>query len=224
MEGIIEEVPKVLLSNEDIVDEFHKIYYTHPRETWLNTKWMGVNVAKCPMDLWQYQEIIKETQPNVIIETGTWNGGSALFLRDILRLIGSLEGLVYTIDIDPEGRFKDEDGIIQLIGSSISPTIIHFLENTISTHDRIMVILDSDHSKAHVLKELEIYAQWVSKGCYLIVEDTNVNGHPVFKEHGPGPMEAVDEWMKGHLEFECDRSRERLMMTFNPKGYYKRSL
>lgn len=206
------------------VDEFHNEYYNNAPNTWLNTKWMGVNLAKCPLDLWQYQEIIHETRPDVIIETGTWQGGSALFLRDMLRLIGKKEGFVITIDVNPLGIFKEEDGVVQLIGDSTSNIIESFVKSTIAPTDRVMVILDSDHSKAHVLKELHMWAGYVSGGCYLIVEDTNVNGHPTYKEHGPGPMEAVEEWAKDHVEFECDRSRERFMMTFNPNGYYKRSM
>jgi cephalosporin hydroxylase len=61
-----------------------------------------------------------------------------------------------------------------------------------------------------------------SVGSYMIVEDSNVNGHPVFPDHGPGPMEALDEFMKSSTNFEIDKSREKHLITFNPKGYLKR--
>jgi cephalosporin hydroxylase len=86
-----------------------------------------------------------------------------------------------------------------------------------------MVILDSDHSEAHVKAELEAYRKVVSVGCYLIVEDTNVNGHPARAEFGPGPMEALDAFLPSAPEFEIDRTRERFMMTLNPRGFLRRT-
>ena len=216
-EGIV----RVLVDSE-VTRNFHELYYGSSALTWLNTRWMGIPLAKCPLDLWQYQEIIFETQPDVIIETGTWCGGSALYLRDMLRLCGKSKGLVITIDTAPMGTFKDEDGIIQLVGSSVSKEIIHEVSLHIVSSDKVMVILDSDHSQKHVKDELEVYAQLVSSGQYLIIEDTNVNGNPTNKEHGPGPMEALQEWLPQHPEFICDEHRERFMMTFNPMGYLKR--
>ena len=85
-----------------------------------------------------------------------------------------------------------------------------------------MVILDSDHSKAHVLAEMKAYAPLVSKDSYLIVQDTNVNGHPVLEKFGPGPMEAVNEFLATNDEFHRDREAERLMFTMHPKGYLKK--
>ena len=85
-----------------------------------------------------------------------------------------------------------------------------------------MVVLDSDHSAAHVKAELDLYSPLVTSGCYLIVEDTNVNGHPVYPLHGPGPMEALDQFLPAHPEFEVDASREKYMLTFNPRGYLRR--
>lgn len=85
-----------------------------------------------------------------------------------------------------------------------------------------MVILDSDHSKVHVLNELRIYSKLVTKGNYLIVEDTCINGHPVCQGFGPGPMEAVEEFLKENQDFVVDRTREKFYLTFNPKGGLRR--
>jgi len=85
-----------------------------------------------------------------------------------------------------------------------------------------MVILDSDHSKGHVLSELKIYSKFVTKGSYIIVEDTNINNHPVFPDFGPGPMEAVEEFLKENKDFSVDRSREKFYLTFNPKGFLQK--
>ena len=85
-----------------------------------------------------------------------------------------------------------------------------------------MVVLDSDHSQAHVARELELYSPLVTPGCYLVVEDTDVNGHPVNFSHGPGPMEALNEFLPAHPEFVADSSREKFMVTFFPRGWLKR--
>jgi len=85
-----------------------------------------------------------------------------------------------------------------------------------------MVILDSEHCKDHVLKELQIYNSFVNKGSYLIVEDSDINGHPVRPGWGPGPMEALNEFLKENNDFVIDDSREKFLMTQNPRGYLKR--
>jgi cephalosporin hydroxylase len=86
----------------------------------------------------------------------------------------------------------------------------------------VMVILDSDHSRAHVLDELTAYGPLVTSGSFLLVEDTNLNGHPAAPDFGPGPMEAVQEFLGTHPEFRVDRGWEKFFMTFNPRGYLRR--
>jgi len=81
------------------------------------------------------------------------------------------------------------------------------------------VILDSDHSRDHVLDELRLYAPLVTSGSYVIVEDTNINGHPVLPQFGPGPMEALDEFLRESDEFSIDDQREKFFLTFNPRGF-----
>ena len=85
-----------------------------------------------------------------------------------------------------------------------------------------MVILDSDHSEAHVTRELEILSPYVTAGSYLIVEDTNINGHPTYPSFGPGPFEALERFLPAHPEFVVDSSREKFLMTFNPGGFLRR--
>jgi cephalosporin hydroxylase len=85
-----------------------------------------------------------------------------------------------------------------------------------------MVVLDSDHSRDHVLNELKAYSPLVTKGNYLIVEDTNLNGHPVHPSIGPGPMEAVTDFLRYNDEYQIDKERERFYITFNPNGYLKK--
>lgn len=87
---------------------------------------------------------------------------------------------------------------------------------------RVMVVLDSDHRASHVLQELDSYSRLVTPGCYLVVEDSNINGHPVLAGWGAGPMEAVHSWAPRHPEFRVDRSREKFLLTMNPEGFLKR--
>jgi len=90
-----------------------------------------------------------------------------------------------------------------------------------------MVVLDSNHNKEHVLEELRLYAPLVTPGNYLVVQDTHLNGHPVFVGDSPdpgheGPMEALDEFLPRNTQFQSDRSREKYGLTFCPRGWLKR--
>ena len=108
-----------------------------------------------------------------------------------------------------------------LLGSSTDPKIVAEIEKRVKGR-KVLVILDSDHSKAHVLKEIQAYSPLVQKGGYLIVQDSNINGHPVRPNFGPGPMEAIEEFLAQTDEFEPDKTRERLAPTMHPNGYLKR--
>jgi len=194
---------------QNIIDEFHKLYYDSYLigGTWTSNKFLGVATQKCPLDLFVYQEILYETKPDLIIEAGTANGGGALYLASICDLMG--HGEVLTIDITDLGNLPVHKRISYLFGSSTSEEIIKKVEERIQGKNRVMVILDSDHSKNHVLQELRLYHRYVTSGCYLIVEDTNVNSHPVRPEHGPGPAEALSEFFDENSDFIVDREREK---------------
>ncbi len=88
--------------------------------------------------------------------------------------------------------------------------------------ERIMVVLDSDHSAGHVFAELEAYAPLIHTGGYLLVEDTILNGHPLYSDEGPGPMEAVEAFLQKDHRFEAYRTKEKFQLSFNPKGYLRR--
>lgn len=206
------------MAEPGITDAFHRLYYD--TAVWKDTYWLGVHAQKCPLDLWIYQEILYEQQPDLIIETGTAHGGSALFLSSVCDLLG--RGEIVTVDIHPiEGR-PVHDRITYLTGSSTAEEVVSDVERVAEGRDRILVILDSDHARDHVLDELRIYSRFVPPGGYLIVEDTNVNGRPVFPEHGPGPMEAVEAFLDETDEFEIDSAREKFFLTFNPRGFLRK--
>ena len=209
-------------SEKEVVERFHQLFYNAHLfgETWGKTRWLGVPTLKCPLDMWVYQEILFEERPDLIVECGTASGGSALYLASVCDLIG--HGKILTVDLDEQPDRPGHPRITYLRGSSTSGDILDQVRAAIRPADRVLVILDSDHHQSHVLEELRLYGPLVSPGSRLIVEDTNLNGHPIDPEFGPGPMEAVEELLKTHPEFEVDSSKEKFLMTFNPRGYLKK--
>lgn len=209
-------------TEKDIVEQFHKLYYDSHifRKAWGDTFWLGTPTQKCPLDIWIYQEIISEIKPDVVIECGTKYGGSALFLASMCDLLH--HGEVITIDIEDKKNKPQHPRIHYLLGSSTSPAIMEQVKKLIRNKEKVLVILDSDHSKEHVLNELKLYSPLVTSGSYLIAEDTNINGHPVYSDFGPGPMEAVQEFLKDNKNFVIDKSKEKFYLSFNPNGYLKK--
>jgi cephalosporin hydroxylase len=201
---------------------FHETFY----QSWLDRRgtmdlhWFGYRTMKTPMDMWAYQEIVAETKPEVIVECGTAYGGSSLFFASLLDLLG--RGDVITIDVEARPGQPTHPRIARIVGSSVDPAVVAEVRSRIGGR-RTMVVLDSDHHEPHVSAELRAYADVVSPGCYLIVEDMNVNGHPVLPDHGPGPTEAVEAFLATTDRFEVDRDRERFLLTLNPGGYLRRT-
>lgn len=201
-----------------IIGEFVQLYHDLYTQTWCNTKWRGVNTFKAPTDMWVYQELIHEIRPDIIIETGTCCGGSSLYMADVIRVCGLKGSLIITVDIDEtkcNDKVKNDSNIVRVIGSSIENETYYRVRALMEIHGcgkKVMVILDSDHSKEHVLRELELYAPLVSPGSILIVEDTNTGG----------PREAVNEWKKNDSKFELNVMCEKYMLTFNRGGYFER--
>jgi cephalosporin hydroxylase len=201
---------------------FHIYNYNANEVTWSNTAWLGVPAQKSPQDMWIYQEIIAETHPDVLVEAGTADGGSAYYFATVFDALG--RGRVITIDIVDSPKRPKHNRIDYLLGSSTSPEIVAKVKSLIAPGERVMVSLDSDHHKAHVAKELQIYSDLVTQGCYMVVEDTNINGHPVYPSFGPGPMEALQDFMRVDHRFVSDRSREKFGMTFFPDGWLRRTI
>jgi len=208
---------------QEIVKKFHRLYYDawrHSRQQTINSSWFGHDAQKCPLDLWIYQEIIFENKPDFIVETGTYMGGSAMFLASMLELLGN--GMVITIDVYQSKDRPQHQRISYLTGSSTDIDVFAHVRGVVEG-SRVMVILDSDHSKQHVLDELNLYGQLVTPAQYLIVEDTNINGNPVYDDFGPGPFEAVKEFLQDNPSFVVDENRERFMLTMNPGGYLRKT-
>jgi cephalosporin hydroxylase len=240
-----------LLTDQHVIERFHQLFY-NSSTTWPGSRWMGVPTLQNPNDVWIHQEIIFETKPDFIIEAGAAAGGSAIIWAMLLEqinpkgkvisidVIDQLEAVRYQIGSGSIPGSSDPKFAAELIkcvedsqklpakkriefikSSSTDPKIVAKLGGRVKGK-KVLVILDSDHRKNHVFNELKAYAPLVNVGSYLIVQDSNINGHPVLKDFGPGPMEAIEEFLATNKDFESDLSRERLLFTMHPKGYLKR--
>jgi len=192
--------------------------------------WLGHRALKNPMDAWIYQEILYELKADIIIELGNKNGGGALFLASILDLIG--HGKVLAVDID-HSRFTARHPRIQLLTGDCSDTGILDKVRGVCAGKRVMVIHDADHSRDAVLRDLRNYAAFVSPGSFLIVEDT-IHGLPGFSQNPSQlygsyvfqddntPLQAVEMFLHENPAFVVDESRERYILTANPRGFLRR--
>ena len=160
-----------------------------------------------------------ETRPELIVETGTYRGGSAFYLASICDLLGA--GEVLSVDVEPlRDDYPAHPRITYLGGrSSTDPEVVAEVRAR-ATGKRTLVVLDSDHSQAHVEAELAEYAGIVPVGGYVIVEDSNIG--QIRKDLLPGPLEAIESFVAGTDEFEIDRAREKFLITQNPSGYLRR--
>lgn len=171
----------------DAALKFHKLYYdTH---VWERTQWMGIRSDQTPTDNWNMQEILHELRPDYVIETGTLNGGTTLYYATLLSLVNP-NGKVITVDVEPHVEAASKWPVwkerVELItGSSVDPKVTDHIAQEVAGK-KVLVTLDSLHTRDHVLKEMEIYSKLVTPGSYLGVQDTNINGNPVGAGVGPG--------------------------------------
>lgn len=207
------------ITMSDITRMFHMCYYN--TRIWENTFWHGHQILKCPMDMWIYQEMLWKIKPDYIIETGTFKGGSALYYAHLFDLQG--KGEVITIDINERPNQPVHPRIHYISGSSADPEIYTRVKDMIGEDKTVIVILDSDHSRNHVFKEMNLWHSMVSPDSYMIVEDSNVNGYPVRPDFGPGPMEAINDFLQANDSFVIDAAMEKFLMTQNPRGYLKKT-
>jgi len=199
-----------------------------------NFKWLGRPIIQYPQDIVAMQEIIWDTKPDLIIETGIAHGGSLIFSASMLELLGG-EGRVLGIDIDIRSHNREEierhpmfKRITMLEGSSTDESIIKKVAEFAKGKNSVMVILDSMHSHDHVLKELQLYSPLVTKGNYLVVLDTVVEFMPAdfFPDRpwspGDNPYTAVHQFIKENKRFVIDHPiADKLQITVAPDGYLK---
>ena len=205
-----------------------------PHNYTYNFTWLGRPIIQFPQDLTALQEIIWDTRPDLIIETGIAHGGSLIFHASMLQLIGNA-GRVLGIDIDIRDHNRTEieahpmfEYIEMIQGSSIDDATAAQVAAGVATAERVMVVLDSNHTHEHVLRELEIYAPLVTKGCYLVVCDTLIEDMPAGSfpnrpwDKGDNPRTAVDAFLKTTDRFEVDTAIDaKLQISVAPGGYLK---
>ncbi len=208
-------------------------------------RFLGLPIVQNPLDLFIYQEILWEVRPDFVIEAGTYAGGTALYLAVLLEQMRP-QAKVIAIDLRPRieeyveairppairDRIRGifEKRIELVVSDSAAPELGAQLAERVGDK-KVLVTLDSCHNVDHVRKELELYAPLVSPGSYLIVQDTLTDRRPEWVERIAtcpgyervgGPGLAVQEFLDAHPEFQADRSREKLLITWNPSGYLKR--
>ena len=208
---------------ERVAREFTLVYHDLKEQTFGTTTWLGVPLVKTPADILAFQQIISETRPDLIVETGVYVGGSALLFASIQELLG-IDGRVIAVDVDlsvVNDRVREHPRIELIEGSSTDPEVVSQIRAA-ARGKRVMVDLDADHRAHHVLEELQTYSPLVTPGCYLVVEDGFLGGRPVRPDAVPGPSEALEAWLAEDPPFEVDRWRERYLLTQNPRGYLRR--
>ena len=205
-----------------------------PHKYTYNFTWLGRPVIQFPQDLAAMQEIIWATKPDLIIETGIAHGGSLIFHASILQLLGN-NGRVLGIDIDIRDYNRAEieahpmiDRIDMIQGSSVDNAIAKQASEAAADAERVMVVLDSNHTHEHVLRELELYAPLVTNGCYLIVADTLIEDMPAGSfpdrpwDKGDNPATAVKAFLQSADRFEVDPAIDaKLQISVAPGGYLK---
>ena len=200
-----------------------------------NFSWMGRPIIQYPQDMIAMQEIIWDIKPDLIIETGIAHGGSLIYYASLLELVGAGEVLGIDIDIREHNRKEIEKHqmfkrIKMISGSSINKDTIEKVKAHAEGKKKILVILDSNHTHDHVLKELELYSPFVSLSSYIVVFDTIVEDLPegYFSQQRPwgignNPKTAVSEFLQKNNQFIIDESIDnKLLISVGPSGYLKR--
>jgi cephalosporin hydroxylase len=200
----------------------------HELPVWNSLWFQNVRIIKNPLDLWMLQQTAYESRPDFIVETGTWQGGSALWWAHTLTGMGLEHARVLTVDIQDLTKGASTHPLWKkhvefFLGSSTDPKIVQKIEEKVRGK-RVLVNLDSDHSMQHVLDELRLYAPLVGPGDYIAVEDTHLDGIPTHPEQGPGPTAAIRRFLAepAGKDFEQDFTREALVMTSYPGGWLRR--
>lgn len=194
--------------------------------------WLGVPIIQTPEDILMVQELIWKVRPTVIVESGVAHGGSIILYASLLELLGRGQVIGVDVEIRKYNRLAIESHpmskrVSLIEGSSTDESTVAQVRSRIAGTDSVMVMLDSNHSKAHVRRELDLYGPMVTPGSYLVVFDGVMrsvadapNGHPGWIDDNP--LAAVEDYLTDHPEFTQDRSYERLAVTYCQGGFLRR--
>jgi cephalosporin hydroxylase len=228
-------------NNPDLWQKAHNLMFADDMRRYVyHFEWMGRPIIQYPQDIVQFQEIVWQTKPDLIIETGIAHGGSLILSASMLALLDisppQKKRMVLGVDIDIRKHNREAieahpfaNKIKMLEGSSIDENLVKEVRDFAKNFQSIMICLDSNHTHDHVLNELELYAPLTSLGNYCIVWDTVVEDIPEGSIHdrpwgkGNNPKTAVWEYLKTHKEFEIDKDiKNKLLITAAPDGYLRR--
>jgi cephalosporin hydroxylase len=201
--------------------------------------WLGRPMIQLPEDMIRLQEVIYALKPDVIIETGVAHGGGVVFYAGLCRLIGKGRVVGIDVDIRPHNRSAIErhelNDLITLVeGDSTCPSIVTKVKNTIDRRDSVLVLLDSNHTKQHVMAELDAYSPLVSRGSYIVAMDgimEKVAGGPRSKPEWrqDNPRQAALEWVTHNPAFVMEEPRFAFnegwvtqRVTYWPDAFLKR--
>jgi cephalosporin hydroxylase len=201
--------------------------------------WMGRPLIQFPEDVIRIQETIYRVKPDVIVETGVAHGGSLIFYAGLLTAMGKGRVVGVDIEIRPHNRKAIEahemaSKITLIEGSSTDADVIRKVKEQIRPGERVLVILDSNHTKKHVADELQLYSPLVSSGSYIVATDGIMedlsdvpNGRPTWTDDNPAS--AAREFAAAHPEFELEtlpflfaESEVKTQLTYWPSAYLRR--
>ena len=194
--------------------------------------WMGRPIIQFGSDMIMLQQLIWDAQPDIFVETGIAHGGSLIYTASLFELIGKGKVIGIDLEIREHNRVAIETHpmykrISMIEGSSVDSTTIAELEKQLEPGKTVMVMLDSNHSRDHVLKEMQLYAKYVPVGSYLIVQDGAqkwVADIPRGKAEwiDDNPLASIDLFLKENDDFVVDETYTRLGISSSPGGYLKR--
>lgn len=204
------------------------------RRTSYEPRFMGIPVIQLPEDVMMMTELVQTVKPTVLIECGVAHGGSTVLYASLFELMGRGKVVGVDIEIRPHNRKNIETSsvahrIVLIEGSSTAEATLERVRAEIGPDDRVLVVLDSNHTKAHVAAELERYAPLVSDGSYLVVFDGVMRiladcpgGKPEWVHDNP--WEAQREFLAAHPELVVDKHYNRLGPTHAPDGFLRKDL
>jgi len=207
------------------------VNYFYLREWQQKITYKGIPLFKYPADIITYQQIIYDTKPDVIVETGTCRGSSSLFFYDTMLLSGVKNPIVITSDINRRlFQAPQTNNIHCIIGSSLDRNTLNKIRSLINKDKSVMVSLDSDHTRNHVYQEMMAYHEFVTIGNYMVVEDTFLGAYGPFTQKseerfqentGKTPKHALEDFLKENNDFIVDKDRNKYF-SMNPDGFLKK--
>jgi cephalosporin hydroxylase len=203
---------------QELATEFVEAYWQSL--AWRQTNWLGYRVPRPPTDLFAYQELVTKLRPDWIVDTRAGAGGRAWFLATVCEMLGT--GQVIAIERKQAPKTPQHDRIHYMTGNSTDEELVAQVHELVGEPPNALVILGARAAARRISEEYRLYRDLVPVGGYLVVEDTIVNGHPVWPNFGPGPAEAVKGIVERRDDFVSDVSMSKYRLSFNPNGFLKR--